>query len=159
MRRRHRGCKVQFAAIVRYRAGVNAIHMQAADRLVCLGKQALHLATELVGQVIVLLFQDCPAHCGQIILRIEIITVDRKARPECVFIQLQRFFRGIGGNGTRRMIGLRVLGINWVDCASAKDHRSQTPVADGQSVNPLGCRSGVPQLQIASLVLRRLGQS
>jgi hypothetical protein len=85
--------------------------MQAADRLVRLGKQALHLATELVGQVKVLLFQDRPAHRGQIILRIEIVTIHRKARPERVFIQLQRFFRRIGGNGTRRMIGLRVLGI------------------------------------------------
>ena len=75
--------------------------MQAADRLVGLGKQALHLAAELVGQVIVLLFQNRPAHRGQIILRIEIVTVDRKARPERVFIQLQRFLRGIGGNGTR----------------------------------------------------------
>ena len=133
--------------------------MQAADRLIGLGKQALHLATELVGQVIVLLFQDRPAHLGQIILRVEIIAVDRKARPECVFIQLQRFFRGIGGNGTWRTIGLGILGINWVDCASAKDHRSQTPVADGQSVNPLGCWFGVPQLEIARVVLRRLGQS
>ena len=113
VRRRHRGCKVQFAAILRYRPGVSAIHMQAADRLVGLGKQALHLAAELVGQVIVLLLQDRLAYGGQIILRVKIITVDRKARPECVLIQLQRFFRGIGGNGTRALIGLRVFVDPW----------------------------------------------
>src|ERR1700742_1024011 len=92
-------------------------------------------------------------------LRVKIVTVDRKARPECVFIQLQRFFRGIGGNGARRLIFLWVLVSNGADRPSAKDHRSQTPVANGQSVNPLGCWFGVPQFEIAGLVLRRLGES
>ena len=77
--------------------------------------------------MVVLLFEDGGADCGEVIFGVGVVAVSGLAGPEGVFVELKEFF--VGGTVF----------------ATAEDHGAETTVANGKGVDPLAGRLFVPE--------------
>ncbi len=125
------GVEIELAAIVGGRAGMGEIDPQVAERLIGFGEEALHFFTELVGEVIVLMFEHGAAQGGEMVLRVGVVAVAGLAGPEGVLVELEDFF------------------AEGAVFAASVDHGAETAVADGQRIDPLSGRFFVPEGQVA----------
>ena len=75
------GVEIELAAKVIGRAGVSEIQPEVAEWLIGFGKPPLHLSAELVGEMIVLLFEYGGAYGGEMVLRVAVVAVTRLTGP------------------------------------------------------------------------------
>src|SRR5579875_3100777 len=112
--------KIEFAAVTRHRSRVCKREPQVAEGLVGLRMGTLHLETDTVCEVVILLDKDGFPDCPKILLRIFVVAIPRIPGPKGVVVELQQFF-------IRRCV---------LAATASKDHRSQASVADWQRVYP-----------------------
>jgi hypothetical protein len=92
---------------------VSEIQPEVPEWLIGFGKQPLHLSAELVGEMIVLLFEYGGAYGGEMVLCVAVVAVARLTGPQCVLVKLKELF-------VERSI-----------FAASEDHRPESAIADG----------------------------
>ncbi len=75
------GVEIELAAKVFGWAGVSEIQPEVAEWLIGFGKQSLRLSAELVGEMIVLLFEYGGAYGGEMVLCVADVAVARLTGP------------------------------------------------------------------------------
>src|SRR5882757_4524518 len=75
------GIEIELAAKVFGWARVSEIQPEVAEWLIGFGKQSLHLSAELIGEMIVLLFEYRGAYSGEMVLGVTVVAVARLAGP------------------------------------------------------------------------------
>src|SRR5207244_12810792 len=124
------GVEIELATKIFACAGMREIQPEIAEWLIRFGKQPLHLSAELVGQMIILLFEYSSPYRGEMVLRVAIVAVARLTGPQCVVVELQQLF-----------VERSVL-------AASEDHRAKAAIADRQRVDPLARGLLVPKNEI-----------
>jgi hypothetical protein len=104
--------KIELAAKVFRGAGVRVIQPEVTERLIGFGEHPLHLPAELVGEVIVLLFEYSGAYGGEMVLCVAVVAIARLTGPKGVFVELEEFF-------VERSV-----------FTASEDHRAEAAIAD-----------------------------
>jgi hypothetical protein len=125
--RRDAGRQIERASILLADVAVREGDVQIAERLIGLRERPHHALRELVG-VHVAAFGDGAANIGQDVLRLRVVPVCRRARPERVVVQLQVLLDDL-----------------------AEDHRAEASVADRESLHPVAGGTVVPELERRSV--------
>ena len=115
--------QVERASIFLADVAVREGDVQIAERLIRLRERAHHPLRELVS-VHVAALGDRAADIGEYVLRLRVVPVSRRARPQRVVVQLQVLLDDL-----------------------AEDHRAEASVADREGLHPLAGGAVVPELE------------